>query len=41
MCDQSPNKVRISWSPPDRWQVILSILSLLVAVAALLEQVGR
>ncbi|MCI3152951.1 hypothetical protein ELQ39_14505 [Streptomyces sp. GB4-14] len=29
------------WPDSDRWQVILSTLSLLVAVVALAEQVGR
>ncbi|WP_258016337.1 hypothetical protein [Streptomyces sp. AJS327] len=29
------------WSAPDRWQVLLAALSLLVAVVAVVEQVVR
>lgn len=41
MRDRSIKKAGKRWPGPDRWQVILSALSLLVAVAALVEQVRR
>lgn len=41
MRDRLAKKVRKRWPEPDRWQVILSALGLLVAVAALVEQMGR
>lgn len=41
MRDRSLRKTGKRWREPDRWQVILSALSLLVAVVALVEQVRR
>lgn len=41
MRDRLSSKVRKPWPEPDRWQVILSALGVLVAVTALVVQVGR
>lgn len=41
MRSRSLKKVERRWPAPDRWEVILSALGLLVAIGALVEQVGR
>ncbi|MDC7339158.1 MULTISPECIES: hypothetical protein [Streptomyces] len=41
MDDQNTEQESDRWAPPDRWQVVIGVLGLLVAIVACVGQFAR